>query len=192
MALKLITPPAVEPILLADAKAHCRVDGTAEDTLITLYIGAARRAAENRTGLALIAQTWELALDAFPFAEIWLPLPPVASITSIKYLDANGVEQTLDAADYALDNYGSVRHWVIPAAGVEWPDTLDAANAVKVRFVTGYGASGSNVPEDIRAWMLLAIGTMYSQRETVAQGQVAELPGGFWHDLLNPYRILTF
>jgi uncharacterized phiE125 gp8 family phage protein len=191
MALKLITAPSDEPITLAEAKLHCRVDGSDEDTLLTLMIGAARRAAENRTGRALLTQTWELALDAFPASEIELPLPPVQSITSIKYLDANGAEQVVDGADYALDNYGSMRHWVIPAAGAEWPASLAAANAVKVRFVAGYGAAAA-VPQDIKAWLLLAIGTMYSHREAVAQGQLVELPGGFWQGLLDPYLIHSF
>jgi len=192
MALKLITAPAEEPITLAQAKAQCRVDGSAEDALFTgVIIPAARRAAEHRIGQALVTQTWELALDAFPCAEIKLPLPPVQSITHIKYLDPDGAEQTVSAADYALDSYGSVAHWVIPAQDVTWPDTLAAANAVKVRFVAGFGAA-SAVPEDIKAWLLLSIGTLYTYRETLAAGQIVELPGGFWQSLLDPYRIWSF
>lgn len=191
MALKLITAPSEEPITLTQAKAHCRVDGSDEDALFTgVIIPAARRAAEHRTGHAIVTQTWELALDAFPAAEIKIPQPPVQSITSIKYLDAAGVEQTLSAADYALDNYG-MYHWVIPAQDVTWPDTLDAANAVKIRFVTGFGLAAA-VPEDIKAWLLLSIGTLYAYRETLAAGQIVELPGGFWQGLLDPYRTWSF
>lgn len=189
--LKLITAPAEAVVTLAEAKLHCRVDGTDEDAQLTLMIGAAVQAAQNRTGRALVTQTWELALDSFPASEIELPMPPVQSITSIKYLDLNGYTQTLASTEYALDNYGSQRHWVIPAAGAEWPETLDAANAVKILFVAGFGAPAA-VPADIKAWLLLAIGTLYAQRESVAQGQIVELPGGFWHDLLNPYRIMSF
>lgn len=190
MALKLITGPTVEPLTLAEAKLHLRVDGSDEDALITPLITAARRMAEQRSGRALCSQTWELALDAFPASAIALPLPPSQSITSIKYLDPAGAEQTLASDQYALDNYGS-QHWVLPAQDVTWPDTLDAANAVKVRFVAGYGAA-ADVPADIRAWLLLAIGTLYARRETVVDGQAAELPGGFWQSLLDPYRIIEF
>lgn len=191
MALKLITAPAAEPVSLAEAKAQCRIDGSDEDALIALMISAARRAAEIRSGRALVTQTWELALDAFPASAIELPMPPVQSIVSIKYLDAAGVEQTIDAADYALDTYGSQRHWVLPAQNVSWPDTLDAANAVKIRFTAGYGAA-ADVPQDIKMWILLALGTMVKHRETTAEGQLVELPGDYWQSLLDPYRILTF
>jgi uncharacterized phiE125 gp8 family phage protein len=190
MALKLITAPTEEPVTLTQVKLHCRVDGSDEDALLNLAIVAARRAAEGRTSRALVTQTWELALDAFPAAEIDLPMPPVQSITSVKYLDTSGVEQTIDAANYALDTYG-MRPWLVPAYGYAWPASLASANAVKIRFVAGYGAAAA-VPDDIKAWMLLAIGTLYANRETIATGQVAELPGGFWQSLLDPYRVFTF
>jgi uncharacterized phiE125 gp8 family phage protein len=190
MALKLITAPAVEPLTLAEAKLHLRVTGSDEDALITSLIVAARRMAEQRSGRALCDQTWELALDAFPAGAIELPRPPVSSIVSIKYLDAAGADQTLAADQYALDNYGG-QHWALPAQDVAWPGTLAAANAVKVRFVAGYGAAAA-VPADIKAWLLLAIGTLYAQRETVVADQAVELPGGFWQSLLDPYRVIGF
>lgn len=187
--LKLITAPTEEPVTLAEAKLQCRVDGTDEDALLTALIKAARELAENQTGRALCTQTWELALDAFPAAEIELPLPPVQSITSIKYLDASAVEQTLSADVYALDSYGSLRHWVLPAYGAAWPAALAAANAVKIRFVAGHGAAA--VPQGIKQWMLLQIGHWYAVRESVNVGSsVNELP--FVGALLDPYRLLTF
>lgn len=190
MSIKLITAPAAEPVILAEAKLHCRVDSADDDTLITALIVAARELAEQQTGRALVTQTWELALDAFPVSEIELPLPPVQSIVSIKYLDSNGAEQTVPGADYGLDNYGSVRHLVILAAGVEWPATLVAANAVKVRFVAGYGAA-VDVPGSIRQWMLLQIGNWYATRESVNIGNIVnEMP--YVGALLDPYRVLRF
>jgi len=186
MAMKLITA-ASEPITLSLAKAHLRVDHTDEDTLINAYITAARLNAEARTGRAFGQQTWELALDAFPASEIEIIKPPVQSIVSVKYLDGAGIEQTLAESAYALDAYSEQRNWIIPANGTSWPSTLSAANAVKVRFVTGEGS----LPKDVEAWMLLAIGTFYAQRESIAvtQGAMMQLPGQFWHALLEPYIV---
>lgn len=189
MALKIITPPAEEPVTLAEAKLHCKIDGSDDDALITGLIVAAREQAENRTGRALVTQTLELALDVFPGAEIELPRIPAQSIVSVKYLDSNAVLQTIDASHYALDNYGSQQNWAMPARDYSWPDTADSANAVKVQYVAGYGAAAA-VPASIKAWMLIAIATLYKQRDGVITGTiVAELPHGFYEGLLDAYRV---
>ncbi len=187
MSLKLITGPAVEPISLDEAKAHCRVDDSDNDAPLTLMIKAARSLAEARLGRALVSQLWELTLDAFPAAEVRLEKPAVLGITSVKYLDPDGVEQTMAAEDYVLDA-ALLPGWLFPSD--VWPETYDGANAVKIRFTAGYGAAASDVPNDIKAWMLLQIGALYRNREAFAAGQaVAELPGRFTDALLDAERV---
>lgn len=187
MALIRIAAPASEPLTLAEAKLHCRVDGTDEDALITALIVAAREQAEHETGRALITQTWELVLDAFPEAFV-LRKSPVQSVTSLKYLDsATGAEQTLDPADYLLDK-DSEPGYVVPAYGKAWPYSREVPNAVRVRYVCGYGLAVA-VPQAIKQWMLLAIGTMYENRATSGASQVYNIPDRFWSGLLDPYRL---
>ena len=191
MALKLITAPATEPVTTSEAKSHLRVDTTADDTLIGTLITAARQHVENHLRRALITQTWELVTDAFPVGDvIRLPLPPLVSVTSIKYTDKDGNESTLSSAAYVVDT-DSTKGRVVLKSGETWPsDTLAAANGVRVRYVAGYGEA-SAVPRPIRQAILLLIGTMYENRESVlvAQGvTVAQLPFGV-DALLMPYRI---
>jgi uncharacterized phiE125 gp8 family phage protein len=189
MALKLIIPPSEEPVTLAEAKLHCRVDGDDDDALLTALIVSARQQAEHRTGRALLTQTWDLALDDFPCDEIDLQLAPVQSISSVKYIDEDGVEQTISSSNYALDSFG-VQHLVVPAYNYTWPTPRDIHHAVKVRFVAGY-ASAADVPASLKQWMLLAIGTLYKNREGVITGTiVAELPRDFLDGLLDAYRIV--
>lgn len=187
MALIRIAAPASEPITLAEAKLHCRVDGNDDDTLITALIVAAREQAEHETGRALITQTWELVQDQFPEAFV-LRKAPIQSVESVKYLDdATGTQQTLAPADYILDK-DSEPGYVVPGYGKSWPPTWPIANAVRVRYVCGYGAAGV-VPQAVKQWMLLAIGTMYAQRETFVAGQIGSIPDRFWSGLLDPYRL---
>ena len=187
MALIRIAAPASEPLALADAKAHCRVDHSDDDALITALIVAAREQAEHETGRALVTQTWELVHDTFPEAFV-LRKAPIASVTSVKYIDpATGAEQTLDPADTLLDN-ASEPGYLVPAYGKAWPTARAVPNAVRCRYVCGYGNAAA-VPQAIKQWMLLAIGTMYAQRETVVAGTVANLPDRFWASLLDPYRL---
>ena len=186
MALKLIIPPAEEPVTLAEAKAQCRVDGSEDDAFITALIHSAREMAEAQTGRALINQTLELVLDAFPAAFV-LRRPPIVSVVSVKFLDAEGIEQTLDPADTLLDK-DSEPGYLVPAYGKAWPVSYPVPNAVRVRYVAGYGTP-ADVPQSIKQWMLLMIGTAYAHRETVLSGQITTLGREFWDALLDPYRL---
>ena len=186
--LKLITAPAVEPVSLADIKLQCRVDTSDDDTLLTACIKAARAKAENYTGTALITQTWEQTLDAFPCYEIELLKPPVTSIVSVKYVDVNGVLQAIGNTLYVL-NDGTFPGWLLPAYGSTWPSTQAVANAVAIRYATGY-ADAASVPSDIVAWLKLTAAFLYAQRESmVIGGKIAEIPSRFIDALLDPYRV---
>lgn len=192
MSFTLITPPAQEPITLALARLQCRVDGSAEDELLAVYIATARRQAEARTGRSLITQTLDLVLDAFPAGDegIRLERGPVQSVSSVSYVDSLGAPQTLSNALYLVDDAASPSGWVLPADGTSWPETDDVVNAVTVRMVCGYGAEPAAVPDDIRAWMLMSIAYLYAQREAVdMSGRAAELPCRFYDGLLDPYVI---
>lgn len=188
MSLTLITAPAAEPITAADAitRAHLRLDDATDDSLVGLYIAAARRQAEQITGRCLIEQTWELWLDAFPAAEIDLRLAPVSAIVSVTYTDTAGADQVLDPDAYLLDAVTSAA-WLLPAVDTDWPETQDIANAVRIRFTAGYGATGDDVPEDIRLWLLATVAHWYRSRE-IAGAAMQPLP--CLSGLLDPYRLL--
>jgi uncharacterized phiE125 gp8 family phage protein len=191
MPLKLITPAASPVLSLAEVKAHLRVDPDdhEEDALIELYRDAVQSELDGKDGWlgrALITQTWDLYLDEFPSREIQIPLPPLQSVTSVTYYDAVGDALTVDSGGYTVD-ITSQPGWIIPDADVSWPSTLNAANAVIVRFVAGYGESGSSVPAAIRSWMLLKIGMLYEHRETVSVGQVNHIQPA--ESLIWPYRM---
>lgn len=187
MGLVLTSAPAAEPVSLAEAKLHCKVDGSDDDTLLTALIVAARRLAEQQTGRALVTQTWKQTFDAFPLAALALERPPLQSVTSVKYYDPAGVQQTLDAGAYTVHT-SSQLGLVAPAAGTCWPSTQVRLEAVEIVFVAGYGAAAA-VPQEVKQWMLLHVGTWYEYRE--AAGEKRD-PLPFVDALLDPYRILRF
>lgn len=192
MSLTLITEPAAEPITLTEAKLNLRVDHSTDDDLITELIVAARQKAEHLTGRALITQTWQRSLDAFPPLGLELGKAPAVSITSVTYTNTAGTDVVMDSADYTLDSTtDEQRGWLLPSATLSaWPSTYDTVNAVRVRFVAGYGASGASVPAAIRRFMHLEIGTMYKMRESIVAGvSIAELPSSYAERLLDRYRL---
>ena len=82
MGLTLITPATGSLVSVAEAKAWARVDGAAEDAVVTTMLASAVAKIEELTGLALAAQGWQLTLDRFS-PEIELPIGPVTTVTAI-------------------------------------------------------------------------------------------------------------
>lgn len=170
MGYRLVTAPASLPVTVSEAKAHLRVDHSDEDALIEGLIRAAVSHLDGRTGVlgrCIVTQTWELILDAFPFDAIEIPLGPVASVTSISYVDVNGATQTVSAETYYVDT-SSLSAWIVPDDF--WPETMDTANAVTVRFVAGTAAA--DVPAALKQAILLLIGSWYENRAAVNVGNI--------------------
>jgi uncharacterized phiE125 gp8 family phage protein len=163
----VIVPPATLPVTLAEAKFHLRVDHAFDDALITGYIARATGyfdSVDGVLGRCLEPQTLEMALDAFPAAEIQLPLGPAASVVEIPYIDTDGVERVVNSTDYVLDDF-PVEGWIVPLADVPWPATMNTVNAVRVRWVAGTGC-----PEPVKQEILLMVGDLYNKREAAGGG----------------------
>ncbi len=188
--LSQLSAPATEPLALAEAKLHLRVDAdlTDDDALISALIVAARQQAEHRTGRALVTQQWRLGLACFPDDSLELPKPKLVSVQSVTYLDSNGTRQTLAGSEYDVITDELVGR-IIPAYGKSWTSCREHPGSVQVIYTCGYGAA-ADVPQSIKAWMLLAIGAWYENREALTAGQpVTELPRCFWEGLLDPYWV---
>jgi uncharacterized phiE125 gp8 family phage protein len=204
MPLQLVTPPAEEPVSLAEAKQHLRVDSGDDDLLIGSLISAARQAAETKTGRQLITARWKLVLDAFPGPSLMqsatgasFSLPghaillakcPVQSAVSIEYLDMNGTTQVMPASDYVLDAACEPAR-LTPAFGKTWPSTLPQMGAVSVTFDAGYGTA-SAVPEGLKSWIKLRVGSLYGHREemsVLSRGRIDPLP--FVDGLLDGFKV---
>ena len=205
MPLQLVTPPAEEPVSLADAKLHLRVDFSDDDALITSLISAARQAAETLTGRQIVTARWKLLLDSFPGPSlmgvpagrpfslpghaILLPKCPVQSVFAIQYLDMASTTQTMPSADYTVDTACEPAR-ITPVFGKIWPISLPQIGAVWVTFDCGYGAAAA-VPEGIKSWIKLRLGSLYAHREEVAllaRGKIEPLP--FIDGLLDPYKVV--
>jgi uncharacterized phiE125 gp8 family phage protein len=185
MGLRVITPPSVEPVTLAEAKQHLRVDTDADDALIASLVSAAREECEHLLERALAPQTLQLLLDEWPVA-IQLPKPPLVSVTSVEYVDPTGALVVLPGSQYALDQ-GQEPSWLLPAIDVDWPETAQFANVVRVEYVAGYEAA--DCPPLIKQWIKLRVGTLYAYRE--ADAERAPVASGFADRLIDRYRIVT-
>jgi hypothetical protein len=221
LSFKVTVAPAVEPVTLALAKQHLRVDFTDDDVLITGLITAARQWAEVYCRRAFFDQTIVLSLDAFPlflynngtippsqmrgypyYASYWdplairLPRPSTVSIASITYIDQTNTVQTLSTSAYYCDTTSEPAR-IVPTPANTWPTTqVYLPGSVQVTYTAGTYGDGVTVntcPQTIVAAMLLMIGHLYENRQTVSELALKEIPLGA-KALLDTVRfdVLTF
>ena len=194
--LKTITKPTNLPTTLAAMKIHLRVTNTLENDYIESLIGAARDWAETFTRRSFVKTTYKMSLDRFPSCPFYLPRSPLVSIDSIKYLDEDSIEQTVDPSVYGSDDADSIPVRVFLKSEQSWPtDVLDQLSAVSVEFSTGYAldtpeAVLADVPKGIVAALNLLVAHWYENREEVVTGITASKVPGTVDRLLWSYRIL--
>ena len=212
--LQLVAPPLVEPVSLALAKSHLRVDYALDDAYISSLISVAREHAERIMRRAIFSQTWQLSLDAFPcgadfttiapytrdnfygcglyldWTSIALPVPRLQGVTSITYLDGYGNQQTVDPTTYIADTRSEPAR-IMPVNGSLWPfPPVYTPGSVVVTYVTGTfgdGVLNNTCPRSIMQAILLLVGHWYVNREAASSVQMSNVP--FAVDaLLNSYR----
>lgn len=198
----VITPPSTPWVTWEEADAHLGLLGDDDQQLyVEGLIDAACASIDGPggwLGRALGPQVLEARFGCFTADPLRLPYPPVIDIVSVKYLDSDGAEQTLDAAEYEL-----MGAELLPAWDKSWPSIASRAEAVRVRYRAGYAADpGAEplpdplvpaVPAPIKAAVLQMVGDMFNFRETVVTGTIATaIPHSAVVDaLLAPYRVYT-
>lgn len=189
MGLSLVTGPTTEPVTLAEAKAHCRIEIPDDDGLLAGYILAARTHVEGQTHRVMLTQTWDCTADyGWPIRSgrqrFDIPLSPVQAVSSVSYVDQNGAAQTLATDQYTVVS-NRTKAFIVPVYDVTWPSVRCVPDAVTVRAVVGY----TQTPDELRQAILMLVGHWYENRESVVVGQTpAELPLTV-EALISPFRV---
>jgi uncharacterized phiE125 gp8 family phage protein len=188
MALIMTSSPAIEPVTLAEAKLHLRVDSATEDALISSLILTSRLHVETALDLALITQSWSYFIDRWPADPvITLPVRPVQSITAIRLYADDGTYETIAPARYTLDGASTPARLIRrDASTFQKPKRI--ANGIEIAFTAGYGNTAADVPAPIRHSILLLVAHWYEHREIVdAEPSAVRIPS-LVSTLLTPYR----
>lgn len=189
MGLKRTVEPTDLFITLQEAKDHLRVEVTDDDSYISELIILARDHIETFVRRSLVTQTWEYALNEFPSGKIKLPMSPVQSVTDIKYIDAEGIEQTWANTEYDVF-MNEMPGFVKLGFDKTYPTIRNTQDAIKITYVTGYSRR-ELIPRAIIHAGLLLIGHFYERREqTQVGGTIVEIPYGI-ETLLFPHRMFT-
>lgn len=190
----LITPPAIQPVTLTEAKLHLRVDHNDEDTLILGLIRAATEHLDGWTGIlgrCLVEQVWRQDHDRFA-RQMSIPLGPVIAVQSITWRDPAGQLSTVPSGSYDLRIDEAGNAVIRFDADYVFPTNLHESRAVAINFKAGYeinpGPPGSStVPDPLKVAILLLVGHWYQNREAVSTTGMASLPFAV-KALIAPYR----
>ncbi len=187
----LVTPPAVEPVTLAEVKAHLRLTTDADDDALALFIPAARQEAEAFTGRAFLEQTWALTLDTREIPTngvraLVLPKAPLLGIDSVQTFAANDTATTLDPASYRAEVAYEPGRLALRETS-SWPLPGRSTSGFVVTYRAGYGSDRASVPAALRLAVLHLVAHAYEHRGdesgAPARSAVAE-------SLLRPFRLL--
>jgi uncharacterized phiE125 gp8 family phage protein len=147
--------PTSEPVTLAEMRNHLgitQLSDTSRDAIISSRIISARQWSEQYTRTAYINQTITGYAADFPYnpwmGNIILLKAPLVAVNSIKYLDENGAQQTLNSSKYLVDLVGSS---VVPAYNEDWPSVRAQLNAVQVEYISGFGAASPTPTQTVFA-----------------------------------------
>ncbi|MEM8663858.1 MAG: head-tail connector protein [Pseudomonadota bacterium] len=189
MVAILVSAPQAEPVTRDEAKAHARIDGSAEDAQVDALIKAARTEVENRTGRALMAQGWRIVRDGVPAGGVVRLAPaPVISVDAVTVYAADGTPEVVPASEYQAD-LASAPGRLKFAAGRVWG--ARAMNGLEVDITCGYGAA-ADVPAPLKQAILMLVAYWFEQREAAAVGGVAGPVANGLAALIAPYRMPRF
>lgn len=210
MSWEMLTPPASEPVTVAEIKDHGRIDGTDDDTYLGVLITAGRELVERSTGLVLIDQGWRLTLDTWPYAgrdEWWdgvrevpisvlveshvdLNRAPVRAITAVAVVDEDDAATTWAATNYYLARRPGGKGRLVRKSGVTWPDQgARTQGAIRIDATLGYGANASDVPSALRHAVKMCALHWYEHREPASACASAQVMPAGLGSIIASYRV---
>jgi len=155
---------AEDPLTIAEACAHLRMEVGQDDTKILAAVRAATQQIEQTYGVAMVSQTLATVYQSWPCV-FTLSRGPVTAISSITYTLAGGTPTTLATTEWAKAlNARPVL--VSPAYGKTWPSgTLEVLYPIEVTFVAGH-ANAAAVPAELKQAVGILAHSMYFNRES--------------------------
>jgi len=166
MYLTVVTASTGPCVSLDEAKDHLYINGDGQDADVGRKLREATDYCERRPVMKrrkFMSATYDGRLPAFPAGAFTLPVPPLQSVTWIKYYNGSNVLTTLGSTGYSVLTEAEDPGNVGPAYGQTWPSAAARDDAVSVRFVAGW-PSAADVPDSIKAAVKLKLADLFGNR----------------------------
>lgn len=214
--LTTVTAYSVLPVTDNDVKIALRIptSDSTHDTLIGTCRSAATTMVMELTQRTLTKETLKIGLDAYPYGyndnslpntegitvgpylnrignAIYLPRPPLTSVTHVKTYDDDDTATTLASSKYYVDSQSPIPR-VILRTGETWDNLLRVANAIEVTYVAGYGTSASDVPQPLKSAIVAMAVNYFENPEPILKGESTSNVSGLIESLIRPFRVSRF
>ena len=168
MSIQLVSTDstATDIVSLSDMKLHLRIDGTSDDTYVTSLINSAATSIEEESGRDFLDKTWDEVLPKFS-DKMELLRPPLKTVSSVKYYDTDGTQQTLSSATYIVVTPSRMPGFIGLGPSQTWPAIQTRPDSVVIRYTTGY----TTPPENLKHCVKLLCGLWYESRENLEMGK---------------------
>lgn len=159
MSITRTVAPTQTPVSLDELKAALKITHGDMDATLQLYLLAATDYCQEYQWAQYVTATFVERFDRFP--SVFRPQRcPLASVTSLAYVDTAGASQTLTVTThYTVDIYSKPGR-IVPAYNYSWPATYGHVNDVTLTYTAGYGAP-ADVPDEIKHAILLKAAQQY-------------------------------
>ncbi len=204
-ALKVTTPPTVDPVTVAQAKAQLKILHSNEDQYLLGLIKVACEWAQDYTRLAFLTQTLTAQYPSWPSpmtpncakvdSTFLLPHPPLQLVNWVKYYDTTDTLITYDPTKYVVDiiqSPGTVR---VKNTSYNTPSvpclSTNFVNPVSISYKAGFGDAAASLPARIQQAVLIMVAHLYSRRTPVIIDMrlvMVEVPLSVY-SLLDPLKI---
>lgn len=185
MRTVLITPPAVDPVPLAEAKLYLRIDHDDEDELIRRLVSAATHLVEAASGRALIDRTWRVILAGWPASgRLRLPISPVRDVLALRTRSVDGQPTPLPVGAVGIEAASDP-----PALWLRQPLPTSGfgPEEIEIDLLAGYGPAPEQTPQGLRLAVLRLAAGWFENRGD-AGGEPARLPPAIMA-LVAPHRL---
>ena len=173
-SLAVSTGPTLRPVEVSDAKKQLEIADSVNDhdAHLDSLIDLAIECVEYDSRRALVTQTLVQKENCFPDGNyICIKKGPLASVTSIAYLDGDGNSQTWASSNYTVDTArkpGAI--WLNYNA--TWPTTRGYVDDVTITYVAGVAVTA--VPQVARQAILLLVTHSFENREPIIVGTTSK------------------
>ena len=183
--MHVLTPPTVEPVTLAEAKAAARISDTNFDAQLPGLIVAARQMAEQETGRQFMAQTWRAELLDWPASDDVLHVHQATAVAVSYWTGSAWASLAGSAFEFGPVDAGTA---LAPVTGTSWPTLGAKAIGPRVRVDLTAGATEATAVEEcVKLYIKALVAWWVDNPSAMAAGNLQEAP--FLRSLLDPVRL---